>query len=93
MGSQVPVLNDAPPSIKPGEGQNLEQLSLWSISDLERSQRVPFKAGVRRGLRVFGRIRQQEKNEKSFVFLFQFIRVCWGEQEPHFFLPMTSLSF
>lgn len=27
----------------------------------------------------------EEKNEKSFVFLFRFIKVCWGEQEPHFF--------
>lgn len=36
----------------------------------------------------------EEKNEKSFVFLFRFIKVCWGEQEPHFFfLPMTSLLF
>ena len=55
------------------------------MSDLECSERVPFKTGVRRGPGIFGRIRQQEKNEKSFVFLFQFIKVCWGEQEPHFF--------
>lgn len=54
------------------------------LSDLEYSEWVPFKAGVRMG--SLAEKNQHEKNEKSFVFLFNSLRfVEVSRQEPPFF--------
>lgn len=93
-GSHAPAVGDTPSSVKSGEDQHLDELSTQSISDLEHSERVPFKGGVRRGPCVFGRIKQQKKKMRNLLFFFfDSLRFVGVSKNLVFFLPMTSLLF